>query len=287
MHYIIYMDVLFVVNFIMDYLVLTVTTGILIHTTTLKRAGTKTQLILLYIKRIAGSTAGAAWACLLVWNGCNVRIWNIITYVIMGPLMLAIVIGKERILTYLKAVGVLYVVTFSISGVVHFVYYYTSVGYLLNGHNPLGMGILLAGGILGSVLLEWMVCFLVKQKEKTASMYTVIAENEQGSVTLKALCDTGNNLMDPFFGEPVSVVLSGKMTALLEGNASYHLIPYSSIGNENGVIPVVRINRLKIIGGKETWIVEKPLLALYSGSFSGNTDYEFIIHPDILAKTKG
>ena len=77
------------------------------------------------------------------------------------------------------------------------------------------------------------------------------------------------------------------MTALLEGNASYHLIPYSSIGNENGVIPVVRINRLKIIGGKETWIVEKPLLALYSGSFSGNTDYEFIIHPDILAKTKG
>jgi stage II sporulation protein GA (sporulation sigma-E factor processing peptidase) len=281
------MDVLFVVNFIMDYLVLTVTTGILIHTTTLKKAGTKKQLLLLYIKRITGSTVGALWACFLVWNGYDARIWNVLTYVLIGPLMMAIVMWKERIWSFLKAVGILYVVTFLISGGVHFAYYYTSVGYLLNDNNPVCMGVLFTGGVLGSVLLEWMVCFLIKRSEKSTSMYTVVVEAEGKSITLKALCDTGNNLTDPFFGEPVSVVLSGKVTVLLKENTSYHLIPYSSLGNENGLIPVVRISRLKIIGEKESWIVEKPLLALYSGSFSGNTDYEFIIHPDILAKTKG
>ena len=287
MHYIIYIDVLFVVNFIMDYVVLTITTGILIHTTTLKRAGTKRQLILLYIKRIAGSIVGAVWSCVLVWNGCNAWIWNIVTYVVIGPLMLIIVMGKERIASYLKAIGILYVVTFLLSGAMHFVYYYTSVGYLLNAHDSGSVGVLVVGGIFGGLLLEWMVIYLVKRSEKIASMYTVIVMTERGNVTLKALCDTGNNLIDPIFREPVSVVLSKKMTSLLKENSSYHLIPYSSLGNENGVIPVVRISRLKIMGGKETRIVEKPLLALYSGDFSGTTDYEFIIHPDILAKTKG
>lgn len=287
MHYIIYMDVLFVVNFIMDYVVLTVTTGILIHTTTLKRAGTKRQLILLYIKRIAGSIVGAVWACFLIWNGWNAWIWNVLTYVVVGPLMLIVIMGKERIATYFKAVGILYAVTFLISGGMHFVYYYTSVGYLLNVRNSAGVWVLIAGGIVGVMLLEWMIFYLVKRSEKSTSMYTVIVMTQKGNVTLKALCDTGNNLRDPFFGEPVSVVLSKKMTNLLKNNSSYHLIPYSSLGNENGVIPVVRISRLKIIGGKETLIVEKPLLALYSGNFSGNTDYELIIHPDILAKTKG
>ena len=287
MHYIIYMDVLFVVNFIMDYVVLTVTTGILIHTTTLKRAGTKRQLILLYIKRIAGSLVGAVWACFLIWNGWNAWIWNVLTYVVVGPLMLIVIMGKERIATYFKAVGILYAVAFLISGGMHFVYYYTSVGYLLNVRNSAGVWVLIAGGIVGVMLLEWMIFYLVKRSEKSTSMYTVIVMTQKGNVTLKALCDTGNNLRDPFFGEPVSVVLSKKMTNLLKDNSSYHLIPYSSLGNENGVIPVVRISRLKIIGGKETLIVEKPLLALYSGNFSGNTDYELIIHPDILAKTKG
>lgn len=287
MHYIIYMDVLFVVNFIMDYVVLTLTTGILIHTTTLKRVGTKKQLILLYIKRIAGSIVGAVWACILVWNGCDTRIWNVLTYTVIGPVMLIVIMGKERIVSYLKAVGVLYVVTFLISGGVHFIYYYTSVGYLLNGQSSIGTGVLVLGGVLGVVLLEWLVIFLVKRSEKSASMFTVMVETEMGNITLKALCDTGNNLRDPFFGEPVSVVLSKKMNNLLKDSASYHLIPYSSIGNENGVIPVVRISRLKIMGEKESLTVEKPLLALYSGKFSGNTDYEFIIHPDILKKTKG
>lgn len=286
MHYIIYMDVLFVVNFIMDYLVLTVTTGILIHTTTLKRMGTRKQLILLYIKRIAGSAVGAVWACWLVLNGCDSRIWNVLTYVVIGPLMLAIVMGKTRVLAYIKAVGILYAVTFLISGGVHLAYYYTSVGYLLNSKNTLGTGVLLVSSILGGLLLEWLVGFLVKRSEKVSSEYTVIVKTKQGDVTLKALCDTGNNLRDPFYGEPVSVVLSDKLANLLADNSSYHLIPYSALGNENGVIPVVRIDRLKIMGQGGTRIVERPLLALYSGSFSRNTDYEFIIHPDFLSKTK-
>ena len=275
------------VNFIMDYVVLTITTGILIHTTTLKRAGTKRQLILLYIKRIAGSVVGAAWACFLVRCGYGTPIWKLLTYLVIGPFMLAIIIGKERLLAYLKSVGILYVVTFLVSGVVHFVYYYTSAGYLLNRRNSIGIGMLIVGLILGVILLEWMVIFLVKRSGKNENMYTVIVETQHGSVTLKALCDTGNNLMDPFYREPVNVVLSKKVSALINDNMSYHLIPYSSIGNENGVIPVVRISQLKILGRNETLIVEKPLIALYSGNFSGNTDYEFIIHPDVIKKTKG
>ena len=135
--------------------------------------------------------------------------------------------------------------------------------------------------------MECLIALLNKKSIEAKARYTVVLETLNGSVTLKALCDTGNNLYDPFYGEGVSVVLSKTVTNLIKENASYHLIPYSSLGNENGLIPVVRINRLKIINEKEMLIVEKPLLALYSGNFSGNTDYELIIHPDVFKKTKG
>lgn len=287
MHYIIYLDVLFVVNFIMDYVVLTITTGILIHTTTLKRAVSKKQLFLLYIKRIVGSLVGALWACVLVRYELNAVIWNGFTYVIIGPGMIIIIFGKERIKNYLKGVGILYAVAFLLGGGMHFVYYYTSIGYILNDYGSMKSWMLIPGCALGGLLLEWLIAFLCKKGIDSKSRYTVVLELKETSVTLKALCDTGNNLYDPIYGECVSVVLSKAVTNLIKENTSYHLIPYSSIGNENGLIPVVRINRLKIIGEKETLVVEQPLLALYSGNFSGNTDYELIIHPDMLKKTKG
>lgn len=286
MHYIIYLDVLFVVNFIMDYVVLTITTGILIHTTTLKRAGNKKQLFLLYIKRIAGSVIGALWACVLVSFELSSLIWNGFTYAVIGPGMVIAIMGKERIISYLKGVGILYSVTFLVAGGIHFMYCYTSFGYILNTKR-ISVWVLFLGCVVGGILLEWLIVFLDKRNFDSKSRYTVVLETKEASVTLKALCDTGNNLYDPFCGEEVSVVLSKAVENLLKDNTSRHLIPYSSLGNENGLIPVVRINRLKILGEKETLVVEKPLLALYSGSFSGNTDYELIIHPDVFKKTKG
>lgn len=85
-----------------------------------------------------------------------------------------------------------------------------------------------------------------------------------GSVTLTALRDTGNNLHDPITGQPVIVVdgaAAGALTGLsaaqlrdpLGTMASHpikglHLIPYSAVGRENGMLLA---QKLSVRIGKE------------------------------------
>lgn len=292
MHYIIYMDVLFVVNYIMDYIVLAVTIGILIHTTTIKRPDGKKQMCFMYIRRALASAFGAVWACFLLGLGFNGFLWNLVTYLVVGPLMIGIVIGKEKPLSYLKSIGVMYIVTFVISGGIHILYYYTSLGYFIhvftkNGRDGFRVWMLFTSVFVVGMFFEWFVFFCGKIQRKHEDIYTVVLVTEAGRIKLKGLCDTGNNLKDPFYNEPVNVVPSGLVSKLIKGNTTCHLIPFSSIGNENGVIPVVRINELRIIGKNESIKVNKPLIALYSGNFAKSTNYEFIIHPDVMKKTKG
>ena len=86
------------------------------------------------------------------------------------------------------------------------------------------------------------------------------------------------------YNSAVNVVESSAVTELLTSyeKMSFHLIPYSSIGTERGMIPVVRVNKLIIIGRKETKIVNNPLFALYSGKFSSKSGYKVILHPEML-----
>lgn len=287
MHYVIYIDVLFVVNFIMDYVVLSITTTILYYITTLADMPGSRNICIKYIKRIAGSLVGAAWATIVLWNGLNHWAFTMISYIVIGPVMLAMTIGRVRIGEYLKGLGVMYGVTFVLGGALHAVYYYTLVGYFL--HNVVmnqkitpKLWILPVGVIIGNAVIRWMVAYISERGSKRGLLCTAIIENNHKSVRLPAFFDTGNSLKDPIYGEWVHIVLAESVKGLVsEKNNSYHLIPYSSIGNENGLIPVIRMDKLKIINEKEIITVEKPLFALYSGSFSSSTPYKVILNPNV------
>lgn len=294
MHYIIYLDVLFVVNFTMDYAVLSMTAGILYHTATLpKNTGKPREILAVYIKRILAGILGAAWACILLWFKLTHPIWNLVTYAVIGPSMVLIIMGKNKISSYFKGVGILYLVTFVLGGLMHVIYYYTSVGYFLytlteGGKKSGGIWLVAAGLIPGYALIRWFVTFMLEKRNTVEMKYTVVVENNGRRVKLNALCDTGNGLYDPIYGEAVNVAESKAIEELIGSyeQSSFHLIPYSSIGQEQGLIPVVRMKKIYIIGRNSTQIVENPLFALYSGSFSERADYRVILHPDMLYRTK-
>lgn len=287
MHYVIYIDVLFIVNFIMDYVVLSITETILKYITTLTDMPGSRHICIKYIKRIGGSVIGATWATIVVWKGLEHWLIALLSYIIIGPVMLAIVMGKIRLKEFFKGLGVMYGVTFILAGALHAVYYYTLVGYFLHNvakktENTAKLWILPVGIIIGNALIKWFVVFISERGSKKGLLCTAVIENNNKTVKLAAFYDTGNSLMDPIYGEWVHIVLANSVKGLLNGkNNSYHLIPYTSIGNENGLIPVVRMEKLKIINEKEIVTVEKPLFALYSGKFSRNTPYTVILNPNI------
>lgn len=289
MHYIIYLDVLFVVNFIMDYTVLSITAWILQHTTTLPANGNYKDFFKMYIRRIAGAVIGALWACAMLGFGLMEPAWNIVTYLLVGPSMVLLITGIKGFSVFVKGIGIMYLSTFVLGGLLHVIYYYTTFGYFLHTlisarEGNIGIWIVIAGSIPGCALIKWLVGYIQSRGSVIEARYTVIIENDGTQIKLSALCDTGNGLYDPVYNSAVNVVESSAVTELLTSyeKMSFHLIPYSSIGTERGMIPVVRVNKLIIIGRKETKIVNNPLFALYSGKFSSKSGYKVILHPEML-----
>lgn len=273
----------------MDYTVLSITAWILQHTTTLPANGNYKDFFKMYIRRIAGAVIGALWACAMLGFGLMEPAWNIVTYLLVGPLMVLLITGIKGFSVFVKGIGIMYLSTFVLGGLLHVIYYYTTFGYFLHTlisarEGNIGIWIVIAGSIPGCALIKWLVGYIQSRGSVIEARYTVIIENDGTQIKLSALCDTGNGLYDPVYNSAVNVVESSAVTELLTSyeKMSFHLIPYSSIGTERGMIPVVRVNKLIIIGRKETKIVNNPLFALYSGKFSSKSGYKVILHPEML-----
>ena len=284
MHYVVYIDVLFVVNFIMDYVVLSITSTILPNVTTWTELPQSRAILVKYIRKVAGSLIGATWAMFILLLKKEQAIFTIMTYVIIGPVMLIVTTGKIKLKEFIKSIGVMYLVTFVLAGAMYAIYYYTLVGYFI--HSMPKIWILPIGAITANILIRWFGAMFTERKGKKEFFCTVIIENNKKEVKLPGFFDTGNSLKDPIYGELVHIVLKDCVKNLLDGQNSYHLIPYTSIGNENGLIPVVRMEKIKIINEKEIVTIEKPLFALYAGRFSKNTPYRVILNPDVVNNSR-
>ena len=184
MHYVVYIDVLFVVNFIMDYVVLSITTTILPKVTTWTRLQGSKAICVKYLRRIAGSLIGAIWATVLLWFRKEQWQFALITYIIIGPMMLMTTTGKMHPKEMLKSIGVMYVVTFVLAGATYAIYYYTLVGYFI--HNAMAkIWMLPTGGIIANALIRWIVAVLSERKGKRNLQCSVIIENNNKKVIPK------------------------------------------------------------------------------------------------------
>ena len=88
----------------------------------------------------------------------------------------------------------------------------------------------------------------------------------------------GNSLYDPIFNVPVNLIESEAARKIMEDGIGmgYHLIPFASVGNESGLIPVVQFTGLTIHTSGGEFHIDKPWFALYSGRLSGKEEYNII-----------
>ena len=297
MRYIIYLDMLFLVNFVMDYAVVSLTAYILCRMKAsgkvpVKSRGIKEE-ISCCLKKILASVVGALWVCIMLFFRLTNPLWNIVTYIPVAALMVIIISDRFNFKLILKGLLILYSVTFFLGGFIHVLYYYTTLGYMINvlgrDKEKTASALLVFGGvIIAAPFLKLFIKALSMKLSDAGNKRNIIIENDGKKVRITALWDTGNSLTDPLLKEPVSVVLSDCVRELMESEFScgYHLIPYTSIGSEKGVLPVVRFEKLTVLGEKEIHVINKPLFALYAGKFAESTDYKAILNP-MICRTKG
>lgn len=286
MQYEIYIDVVFCINFVMDYIMLSITDVVL-------KCTNRTRPVVRLLKRYAAAATGALWVCVVIVFRLYGPVWNVITYIPACAVMIIIMAGVKKPTAILKGVGVMYLAACLLGGFIHILYYYTTFGYMVSrpDNRPYTASIwhIAAGTVLFTPALKIAYTRISARLKIRRFVYEIEIEHGGKKICLKALCDTGNSLTDPYNGEPVNIICSDCLNVIIGDIAGcgYHLVPYKTVGTDEGLIPVVRLDRLILHEGQKTKVIDKPLFALYSREFAGHEEYRAIVHPALMGGTKG
>jgi stage II sporulation protein GA (sporulation sigma-E factor processing peptidase) len=261
-YYELYIDVLFLENLLVDYLLLML-------------VGRLLKCPAEYLRKLIGSAVGSAGVCALYLLGVERSAAGFFfIYVILSTVMVKVGLRIRRRSLLMRAVGLLYICGLLLGGI--FQWIQRHVAFPLY---PFLFFSLTSYSLL-SVCMEW----LMRYRSRTRNILEVTLCLRGQRVCSKALLDTGNQLRDPVFGKPVCIITE-QLYQELRGQEPVltRPIPFRSIGKENGLMEVFTADSLSVrTDGRPERIIEHPLLGIVREPLSSEEDYHMILHPDYL-----
>lgn len=257
-YYELYIDVLFLVNFLMDYILLLVAKKVLRFTSS-------------YGRICVGALLGAFLTCIVTAVGIPFTFMKVVLFYILVPsAMLLSALPIRSLQSFFRALVTLYISGFLVGGIFEYLNQYIEVGSLF-------FALAMASYYLASGVLK-ILAMLFHFGESHCSVILFFGGE---SCRAEAIVDTGNHLRDEVSGKSVSII-SNRLAEKLFGEKmpeGLRYIPYRTIGKGTGVIPVLSID-LICIDGKEEQRVEQPMVAISEESSFGS-ECDVILNPDI------
>lgn len=263
--YEIYIDSIFLLNFILNLFLLTLTAR------TLNRTATRFRVI-------GGSAAGALGYCIILLLPLPYSVKIVMGLIPVSIGMCGITFRSRGFRSVLRETGYLFVYAFLLGGAMLF---------LLNRFTFLNR----AGGKVAGVLGVGYVCFaladffLKKHRDRKANPFCrVVIPCGEGEVRVNALIDTGNGLREPVSGKPVSILEKAVWEQLgpLMREEKLKLIPYHSVGNSHGLMEGYELSALIIEKEEQKICCEKVVVGICEGEISSGKRYQMILHPDMV-----
>ncbi len=287
----IYIDILFLINFIMVYFIFFIVNKLIKNRISLKRiAFSAIFATLLYILTII----------FIPYN----KLLSIFIIFLIFILSIFISFKPKNIKDFLKIFLLVNIVSFCIGGGSIALFYYTNFNYFLTTtlqYLPLKFLIIsiICTYIIIKIFLNWYKRIFIKKQ----SFYNITLYKNDTNVTLNALLDTGNNLKEPITKKPVIIaefvaikpILPEKLKVIFyekqEDNLNkllelgyttdIRLIPFKSVGKENGLLIGTKIDKLEI--HIENKIVLKDVIVAISNfNLSNDNFYNALLNPEII-----
>ena len=259
MEYELYIDVLFLVNFMMDYLVLQIVRKI-------------TKCATSPFRIVISSMIGAILTCIVIAMSVNSILLNtIIFHGFISIIMIKVGFKTPNKHSFFQCLITLYCGSFLFGGVFGFFQQYMKVTSLF---------FCVAVGSYYVVKGVWW--FFRNVSLQRATWYEVSIYFGKEDISVRALYDTGNSLREPYLGRPVSILERRSEERILdrELEKGYYEIPYHSIGHD-GVLKVVKATKMHITGDVDIW-VQNPIIAISDEVISVEDQYQMILSPEIF-----
>lgn len=285
MKYVVYLDVFFLVNLVMDLILLKLTALYIKPQTT-------------SIRCLVGAICGSFLSMIsLLISYKNIIFHMLFSYVFTAIAMVAVTFGRSSVKQIIKRSAVLYVITIFMGGLFNFLYSYTYFGYLLQSifrgfNSRVNVIWMLSATFVSYMILNVLHTFWKRTRGGNMMVEAVLILGGQ-RVHVKGLIDSGNSLTDPYMGKGVHIICFSVISKLLDGINIYEhgfkLIPFRSLGKSNGLISALTFDELIVYRAdeneldtkEEIYIEKSPVIGIYEGYLSQNGDYEMLLHKSV------
>ncbi len=291
---IIYIDVLFLVNFFINTILLLICAKILKHPYMPHRL-------------FLGAAIGAVYAVCIFFPKMQFM-YSALAKFLMSLLIVASSFKVKRFSVYIKTVGIFYLSSFVLGGGIlaflHFTNASKAAGAVINNgivYFNLPFGTVIITTAIAYVLIS--VVFAIHRQSKNVTYKEVCVNISGKTADFRALVDTGNMLSEPISNTPVMVVELEKLKNILpqniydalESNTSEHIlsddildgfysrlriIPYTSLGEQNGLLVGFKPDSV-IISGK---CITNIIIGVYNHHLSATSEYDALLNPEILSQ---
>lgn len=112
----------------------------------------------------------------------------------------------------------------------------------------------------------------------------VLTISESKECRVIALRDSGNGLEEPISKVPVSIVEEDMIEPYKDDlkEERFRLVPFHSIGKEQGIMEAYFIDKMEIINEGENRVIYNPIIAITKDRISVGRNYQMILHPALL-----
>lgn len=296
MRYEVYLDVVFLINMLLEFVVLKLTGSIMRRKSTLFKCF------------LAAFTGSLLLCAALILRGMRLFAHPYIMMSVCNFLMIYIAYyrKKEKLWRLVNMTVVFYLLSFFLGGILNAVYGYTIAGYYWNefdgtANNKIISWSFVCIGALVFFIAGKPAVFLLQKMKDTKSVYwevTLYIGADKKNIT--ALADTGNHLVEPISGKPVHVVEIGVISDIMNQeftaavkklyeNGSMddglyqengiRMIPFRAVGTPNEKLLVgISVDRMKLRNHTIEYEIERPYVALYDGALAHDGSYHMLLH---------
>lgn len=285
----IYVDVVIAQNLIMNFIIFFSTAVIM----NIKRN---------YKKMILASAAGGVFSLLSYIAKIDNNL-NFAFKFIVSVAMVQIAYSPKNLKILLKELIMFYLTSFTLGGVSFMLLYSGENIWFSTKKEPIVDSYIGKIAILGGIVGGSMIIYAFKKIKGKSNLENLICETiifyEEKIEKINTILDTGNFLKEPVTGYDVIIVEKDAVKKFLkpdiyqnwkdiiEGNfkendMKLRVIPYSSLGNENGILLGIKANKVIIKKENENILKENVVIGIYDGKIDRTSKYQGLIGANLL-----
>lgn len=296
----IYVDIVFFVNLIMNFLIFWICSKLI-------KEQTKTFRILI------GASIGSIMYCIIIFIPIFRNFYGFFSAIIILTFSLLATFGKTSIKKFLILIFYSHMVAFMVGGMSVALYHYTNITDIFGNilgftANYFSFRTLLLSVIISYIIIKLCAIYIQKIVIMKQCFYEVKIFLGSTSTNILTLVDTGNSLSEPITNSPVIIAefksikeflppsiqllfyeqRENDISSLIDNISEceienkIRMIPFKSIGKKQGMLIGFKPDKVEIINKDTTKEIKDVIIGIYNFNLSTNGGYQGLLNPRLL-----